>query len=150
MPGTRMLTFFPAIDPSTGEYYADGQPSSYFRTQPDEAKEKAHALFGSHGDEQIRLVLDYVYQASRQNYTPGGEQVYGAKPKADEVLRPYSDVAPPPGTGGAIPPAGGMAVAIFTPPTSTGAAPTSPPASTRESRCLRRPPILSPESTACR
>lgn len=154
MPGTRMLTFFPAIDPSTGEFYAGGAPSSYFRTQPGEAKEKAHALFGSSGDEQIRLVLDFVYQAGMRNYTPGAEQVYGAAPKADEVLRPYSEVAHPPGAG-EVPSPGGAAVSIAAPPANTGGAapaPTTdapkPAAPTPAPKAEAKPPAPPPQEAA--
>ncbi len=146
MPGTRMLTFFPAIDPISGKFYAAGEPSSYFLTQPEEAKEKAHALFGSTGDEQIRLVLDFVYQAGRRNYTPGSEQLYGAPPKADEVLPPYKDVAPAQGpnreaTPIIIPPQNEQVSAPeLTPAQPKAETPAPSPATTPETKTPAAPP----------
>ncbi len=70
-PGTAMPQWFPG-------------GHSAFANFPAAAKDKAESLYGYSGEDQMRLLMDFVYAMGYRNYTPGAEKLYGAEqPKVE-------------------------------------------------------------------
>ena len=71
-PGTAMPQWFPG-------------GHSAFANFPAAAKERAESLYGYNGQDQMRLLMEYVYAAGIRNYTPGSEKLSGQAPAKVEL-----------------------------------------------------------------
>jgi cbb3-type cytochrome oxidase cytochrome c subunit len=104
-PGTAMPQWFPA-------------GHSAFANFPAAAKEKAESLYGFTGEDQMRLLLDYVYAVGFRNYTPGAEKLYGVeRPKVEVTAleRPAPREGEPTPEPGATPEAAAPAAPVEVP-----------------------------------
>lgn len=79
-PGTAMPQWFPG--PVTSP---ENHPRSAFARYPEEAKRKAHAMYGHTGEQQIRYLMDFMYAAGYRNYTPDAEKLYGVEEEEAEL-----------------------------------------------------------------
>ena len=84
-PGTKMPPWFPG-------------GKSAFAAYPEEAKAPLEAQFGYTAEEQMSLLIDYIYVAGAQNYTPNVERLGGKKKEVIELkpLEKPKDLAPTP------------------------------------------------------
>lgn len=71
-PGTKMPPWFP-------------EGKSAFAAYPDEARGPLEAMYGYTAEQQMSLLMDYLFAAGAQNYTPNTERLTGQKKPVIEL-----------------------------------------------------------------